>query len=734
MFSNHVGVLVLLAAGFPAAARAADEGSAARRYSLDARPTAEPITLDGHLDEPAWLSAPVATGFTQREPEPGAPASERTEVRVVYSRKTLYVGVRAFDRDPGSIIAREMKRDGGLFRDDSVIVLLDTFDDDRNTYFFETNPLGARTDSLITDEGRDTNFEWDGVWDVKARRTDDGWVAELAIPFSTLRFDPAATAWGLNVRRLIRHKNEEVFWAPIGLDADLFRVSLYGSLTGIENVEPGLNLNVKPFVVGSHANRSEAGDGASDGEDFDAGLDVKWGLTRGLSLDLTLNTDFAETEVDAQEINLTRFSLFFPEKREFFLENAGIFEFGSDPGGGSPLLKIFFSRRIGIGEDGQEVPIEWGTRLTGRAGAWNLGILGVATGGLTAGEDSGAVPATDWAAVRLKRNVGKRSSVGVIVTDREGDDSNRVYGADFDWKPSDRLAVTGYLARSDDSDLPSGKDWTAGLGAEWSGSIWSVEGGYLEIGERFEPEMGFLRRRGVKRYTGEVEYQPRPGSGLPEIDWLRNLNFELEAEVFTLIDGTTESSEIQLEPFGVRFDSEDQVTFFIERNFERLFEPFEIVDGIVIPEGDYTFTDYGARFETNESRRLSADGSVSWSGFFDGHRFRAEVTLAARPNRFVRSETSWEYNDIELPGGSFTATVLRERLSLALNPRLRADTLFQYNDLDELFGANLRFNWIYKPGADLFVVFNQSWDAPSLSALERRDRQVIVKFTYLWQR
>ncbi|MCP4201616.1 MAG: carbohydrate binding family 9 domain-containing protein [bacterium] len=745
------GPLLLLAALLltPTVSAQGEPPPSAATHSLQALRLEQPITLDGRLDDPAWQRAEIATGFTQREPEPGAPASERTEVQVAYTEKTLYVAVHAFDADPGAIIAREMQRDGGLFRDDSVIVLLDTFDDDRNTYFFETNALGARTDSLVTDEGRDTNFEWDGVWDVAARRTGDGWVAELAIPFSTLRFDPQAEAWGFNVRRNIRHKNEDAFWAPIGLDADLFRVSLYGALTGIEGARPGLSLNVKPFAVAATISHSPPSGGTStttaapqaeDGDDFDAGLDVKWGVTRGLSLDLTLNTDFAETEVDDSQVNLTRFSLFFPEKREFFLENSGIFELGSDPGSDSPLLKVFFSRRIGIGEGGREVPIEGGLRLTGRAGAWNLGVLGVATealapsvgppeGGQT--RHSAGTPSNTWGALRLKRNVGQRSSVGLIVTDREGEDgdSNLVFGADFDWKPTDRLALNGFFAQSDDSDLVGGEDWAAGAGVEWSGSIWSAEGGYVEIGERFEPEMGFLRRRGVRRYTGGVEYEPRP-----DLPWLRNFNFELEAEVFTLRDGTTESSEFQLEPLSIRFKTEDRITLFVERNFERLFEPFEITDGVIIPAGDYTYYDYGVSFDTNDGRTLTADGSIRWSGFFDGDRFRAEATLRIRPNRFVRSETTWQYNDVDLPGGAFTATVLRERLSLAASPRLRADTFLQYNDLDELFAANVRFNWIYKPGADLFVVFNQTWDAPSLGDLDRRDRQVIVKFTYLWQR
>lgn len=733
----HHGLTVLipvLTALAGAAPSPAQSSSPADRYRLEARATPVAPKLDGRLDEAAWREAPVATGFIQHEPNTGAPASERTEARVIYTTKTLYVGIHAFDSQPEAIIAREMQRDGGLFRDDSVAVLLDTFDDDRNTYFFETNANGARTDSLVTDEGRDTNFEWDGVWDVSSRRTDDGWIAEIAIPFSTLRFDPEAEAWGFNVHRLIRHKNERVDWAPIPRSAELFRVSLYGSLTGIQGVEPGLNLDVKPFVVGADTRTASGSDSGAGAEDFDAGLDVKWGLTRGLSLDLTANTDFAETEVDAQQVNLTRFSLFFPEKREFFLENAGIFEFGPASGGGRPLLKLFFSRRIGI-DDGREVPIEGGARLTGRVGAWNLGLLGVRTGSLAGsldGAGGGAIASNDWGAVRLKRNVGQRSSIGVMLTHREGGsgDHNRTYGTDFDWKPTDRMAVSGFFAKSDDSDLASGDDWSAGVGAEWESATWSWEAGYTEIGERFEPEMGFLLRRGVRRYQGEVGYEPRPD--LPKI---RQLSFELEAEAVTLRDGTTESSSVQFEPFGVEFDSDDELTFFVERLFERLFENFEIIPGIVIPLGDYTFHNYGVRFESNSSRRLSVEGSVQRGGFFDGDRFEAELSVRARPNRFLRSETTWQYNDIDLGDlGSFNTQVVRQRLGLSLNPRMRTDALVQYNNLSDDFAVNLRFNWIYKPGADLFVVFNQTWEAPGLDRFEQRDRQVIVKFTYLYQR
>jgi Domain of unknown function (DUF5916)/Carbohydrate family 9 binding domain-like len=331
----------------------------AERPRVAALAIAEPIRVDGVLDDAAWQQAEVAGNFIQREPAAGQPAAEPTEIRVAYTHSTLYVAIRAMAADPRDIVGEEMLRDGQLFRDDSVVVLLDTFNDDRNAYFFETNSNGARTDALVTDEGRDFNVQWDGVWEVVAQRNNEGWAAEIAIPFTTLRFDPRAETWGLQVRRLIRHRSQEVYWAPLPREVDLFRISLAGDLTGIRGLEPGLNLRLKPFGVATSADTADPiGPVAdTDEDDLKAGLDLKWGLSRTLTLDLTYNTDFAESEVDDQQINLTRFSLFFPEKREFFLENAGIFEFGFNSPG-TPLLKPFFSRRLGIGPTGTVVPID----------------------------------------------------------------------------------------------------------------------------------------------------------------------------------------------------------------------------------------------------------------------------------------------------------------------------------------------------------------------------------------
>lgn len=388
--------------------------------------------------------------------------------------------------------------------------------------------------------------------------------------------------------------------------------------------------------------------------------------------------------------------------------------------------------------------MDWGLRLTGRVGQWNFGLLDVETGSVsptavadsageatTLGEEDADIPSNSWRAIRLKRNVGQRSSVGLIATERSGPrgDFNRVWGADFDFKPTSQLAFTGFFTQSDDPDLAAGDDQAFGLQASWEGDVWEWEAEAVQVGERFEPEMGFLLRRDVRRYASEVSFEPRP-----TIRGLRHLIFELEGEVFTDLDGEVESEEFELTPFGLRFSSEDRISFYVERKFERLEEPFEIVPAVVIAPGEYRFYDYGISYSLNESRRVAVSGFVQTGEFFDGDRSTWRVNLRLRPNRFLSSETTWDVNDVSLPAGDFTATILRQRLGLSWNPRIRTDALIQYNDLAEDFGVNVRFNWIYKPGADLFVVFNQNWDAPGLRDLDRRDRQLIVKFTYLFQR
>jgi hypothetical protein len=687
----------------------------------------EPLRLDGRLDEPAWALARPATGFVQREPDTGQASSEETQVRVLFTPKVLYIGVEARDREPERVISKEMQRDEPLWRDDAVDIVLDTFDDDRNAYLFETNPNGARTDALITDEGRSFNLQWDGVWDVGARRTATGWAAEIAIPFSTLRFDPAAAAWGFNVLRYVRRRAEQAFWAPILLDGDVKRVSLYGRLTGITGVEPGLNLNVKPFTVAS-TGKGPAGGG--DAQDLDYGLDVKWGVTRSTSLDLTVNTDFAETEVDALQVNLTRFPLFFPEKRYFFLENAGIFDFGprESTTTDTPLMKLFFSRRIGLAPNGEPVPIDAGVRTTGRVGQWSFGLLdvqseaAVVAGGL-------AVPRDNWAAARVTRNFGQRSSFGAILTQRHnGTNTNRAYGFDVNYKPTPKLGLSGYAAGSDNTKPDGASDWTGGAAASFSGAVWNAFAGLDRVGEDFDPEAGFLLRRGIHRYLGRLTWEPRPASA-----HLLNLHFEADSRVYRDLQGDVESERHRLDVLGLRTTKASEAVLFAADNFERLEAPFTIAPGVVIPPGEYRFDGVGLRYLTHSSRPVSVEGVAEAGEFYDGHHVSSTFTLKLRPSRYLRSESFWQIEDVRLPAGDFTANILRQRLSFALTPRLLTNVFLQYNDLADVVSLNVRFNWTYRPGSDVYLVFNQRWATQAVSSAAD-DWQLQAKLTYLFHR
>ncbi len=683
--------------------------------TLAARPVEGGIVLDGFLNEPAWDRVPAATGFTQREPAAGVPSTESTEVRVAFTPATLYIAIRALDSDPRAITAKEMRNDAQLFQDDAVAILLDTFHDRRNGYMFETNPNGARAEGLIGDEGDSVNMEWDGVWEAAARRTEDGWAAEMAIPFSTLRFAPGGGDWGLNVRRMIRRKNEEAYWSPIPLEGDMYRFSLAGRLTGLDGISPGLNLRAKPFAVTSGRENLASDQGIRTAED--AGLDVKWGVGRGLSLDLTFNTDFAESEADEQQVNLSRFSLFLPEKREFFLENASIFEFGPRYPFGPPLFRPFFSRRVGLGPEGEPVPIEIGARLTGRTGPWSIGLLDAQTGG----EDD-----DNWGVLRVKRRVGNQADLGVVATHHDGPEGrSSLYGADADWRSTDsRLKVRGFWAGSDDPQ--QGADWAGSVGASYRGPTlrWNLEA--LQIGDGFESEMGFLRRRGIRRLAPSLTWVPRP-----KVPGMQNLFFEGRGEVYTDLKGEVQSTYYGADLFGFRTKRDDAFSLYAEQTFERLNEPFEVRPGVVIPAGEYRWDHQGIWFETNASRPASVEAWYQVGGFFDGERTAHGTALRLRPSRFLRVESSWDRNRIELPGGAFTTNLFRERLQVNLTPDLATSAFVQFSAAAELLAANLRIGWTYKPGADVFLVFNQTWDAPTLGLRTERDRQAILKMTYL---
>ena len=729
---------VVVALTFSAPATGQVDAELAERPSIAALAIDEPIVVDGRLDEPAWDRAEVGNGFRQREPREGAPASERTEFSIAYTPSTLYVALRAFDREPERIIAKEMERDAELASDDSFVLVFDTFLDGRNAFAFATNPNGARHDALITDEGRDVNVEWDGVWTVRSRRTTDGWTAEIAIPFATLRFDPALDRWGLHVQRLIRRKSEEVNWAylprstlPITTSGvshyAAYRVSLAGSLTGLAGLRRSRSLDVKPYLIGS---ASEEPPVRTSGTDLDGGLDIKWGVSKSVALDLTYNTDFAEVEVDDLQVNLTRFSLFFPEKRDFFLENAGIFEFG--PPQRVPwmpaLMKAFFSRRIGL-DGGETVPMDLGARLTGRLGEWNFGVLGVGTGEADVGSRS--VPQTAFSVARVKRNIGQRSSVGAIFTQRDpatrGEEN--LYGFDIELKPTQLLQLNGYWSRSERPGT-SGDDASFGAGVGFQGSTLTASLDFIESQQNFDPGVGFLLRENFRLFNPRFIWQPRIERAGIRSWYAEGTHRRFERSS----DGRLESEETVLYPVGMVFKTNDFLEIGAVRTKERLFAPFEIFPGVVIPPGLFESDGWELLLLTDASRSVSLRSFNFWGEFYQGDWVSVRQQLSLRLSRLVRASTTWSHHNVELPQGAFEINLWSPGLDLSFTPNLRLNMIAQYNDAAEDLGVNIRFHWIYRPGADIFLVYNENWTAPSLRERRTEGRQLILKATYLFQR
>ena len=493
--------------------------------------TSDPITLDGVLSEAVWKTALPATDFIQREPHSGQPATERTEVRVAYDRQAIYFGMSAYDSEPDRMIINNLEHDFPHNNQDGLSIYLDTFDDDRNAFVYYINPVGAKKEMQTVDEGRDQNVEWEDVWDVKTRRTEEGWFAELRIPFKALRFPNRETQrWGINFGRRVRRKNEQLDWSPIPRRYSGYYVSFAGELQGIEGIHPRRNFKIKPFVTAQLTKFPRRADDLDSSAD--AGIDAKYGLG-GLTLDATLNTDFSQAEVDEQQINLTRFSLFFPEKRDFFIENSGIFVFGQT---GQREFLPFFSRSIGLSDAGTPLPILGGARLTGRVGPYSLGVLDMRT------REAGLVPARNFAVLRLKRNIFAQSTVGGLWVDRQSDipgDSNQTFGVDSNMRHNN-WSINSFLAgtRTGARHAAAGRLWV-----EWKTNLWEARTGYLDIGRNFDAKVGFVPRTGIRKSDSSFGWRPRPKN-----PWVREFFPNVRLQYITDPDNRllTRSAEMQL--------------------------------------------------------------------------------------------------------------------------------------------------------------------------------------------
>ena len=717
-----LGILLSWLTGLPQAAPLPQ--SAAQDRRVTAVEIESPIEIDGELDEPQWSLATPASDFLQFEPTHGEPSTERTEVRILYDDTNLYLGVYCFDSGgKESLIVNDVNRDFFQFDTDSFGFVLDTFDDNRNGFLFNTNPQGAKFDSQVGGNGSIFNREWDAIWHVQARITEAGWQAEIAIPFKSLRFGHKdIDRWGINFQRRIRRKNEDSFWALPPRPFSMARVSLAGTLEDIRAASTGPNLYLKPYLSAPIIR--------VEGDDVDfqpeAGLDLKYGLTSQLTLDVSVNTDFAQVEADNQQINLTRFSLFFPEKREFFLENAPIFQFGRQGGrfrrvAGSfeqvPADAIpFFSRRIGISQ-GRLVPVLGGARVTGRAGAYTLGMFSMQT------DDFEEEPSTNFSVVRVRRDVLGRSDVGGIFINKHAgaEHYNRTYGVDGNFNFFGSLDLTSYLLKTETPDVED-KDMAGSVFVAWTDPRIQAEAQHAVIGENFNPEVGFAPRVGFEKSVGRFAWIPRPGESIP---WIRSFTPLVQLDYLTDDDRNllTRTLETKL---WVEFQNGSRFSATRKFRFERLIEPFFIRPTQAIPVGDYPFSEYSLTFSSDRSRMLSGEVRLTTGDFFDGERDVYRFQIVFRKDYRFETQVTWTRNDVNLPSGNFSTDLVITRVQYSFSNNLFLKGLIQYNsDMDQV-SSNIRFNFIHRPLSDFFLIYNEKRSTSG----EVFERGLIAKLTY----
>jgi hypothetical protein len=683
----------------------------------------EPITLDGRLDEPAWRVALPAKDFVQHRPNNGEPAREQTEVRFLYDDDNLYVGVICFDSDLAHITLSSIQRDFSTFESDGVVIVIDSLHDRRSGFSFTANSAGAKRDQQLSNDGQG-NPDWDGAWDVKTSRTSEGWLAEYVIPLKTLRFtDSPSQEWGVNIARRVHRINETSHWSPIPVRYSDFRVSLAGTLRGLENIDPGRNLKVKPYAsTGVTQARGATGRlQAPPGRNltaFNGGLDVKYSLTPSLTLDGTVRTDFAQVEVDQQQVNLTRFNLFFPEKRDFFLENSATFGFG--PGGN---LVPFFSRRIGLSAAGTPVPILGGARVSGKIDRYDVGVLNMQT------ERSGTIPSNNFLVGRLKRNVLTNSWVGGLITNRDstvGGDYNRLYGSDAHFQ-FDRLVFDSYLLRTDTPGR-SGRNQARRLNGGWRDDELAITAEYNSVQPNFNPEVGFVRRRDMEQYSGDFVWKPL----LERSTLIRSLSFGNAFDYYAGSGSGTIETRTSETTLGILFESDASINFIINNAFDRLPSALRIPAGnphVAIPGGDYTFLSYTGTFRTNQIRKVSGNGGYNWGDFYNGQIKHFTGGLNLKPNFHLTVNFTYDRNHVTLPNGSFTTDLIGTKVIYGFTPRAFFNAYIQYNADTHLVSSNLRFNWTHHPLSDLYLVYNDTRDT---LAGQIRERAFIVKVTNLF--
>ena len=696
-----------------------------------------PLRLDGRLDEVIYDALTPISDFIQTEPQEGVPASERTDVWLMFDRDAVYVTLRCWESQPERMVLNEMRRDSfNLLQNEGVAFMFDTFYDRRNAVVFNVTPLGGRMDGQVTNE-RQYNGDWNPVWDVAVGRFEGGWTVEAAIPFKSLRYSAGqAQLWGFNVRRTNRWKNELSFLTRIPNSLGqrgIFQASMAATVVGLEVPAGSRNLELKPYAIADLTSDLAASPRVSNDPSADLGVDLKYGVTQNLTADFTYNTDFAQVEADEQQVNLTRFSLFFPEKREFFLENQGIFQFGGAGGGGGPMAGLsetpvlFYSRRIGFNR-GREIPIQAGGRLTGRVGPFSVGLLNIRTGD----ESVSQTPSTNFSVLRLKRDILRRSSIGLIATHRSnalsGPGSNASYGLDGNFAFFTNLSVATYWARTDTTGR-SGDETSYRLQVDYGGDRYGAQAEHLVVGDAFNPETGFLRRDDMRRSFAQLRFSPRPA----RLEAVRKFSWTGSFAYIEDLAGNLETRETDGE-FGIEFQNSDRMAVSYTEIYEFLDQPFPIARDVTIPAGGYAFWNTRASYTLGQQRTISGNLTAERGAFYGGERTsltytrgRAEITPR------VSVEPSLSLNWVDLPAGSFTTRLLGSRVTYTVTPLMFFSALVQYNAAGSLVGTNARLRWEYRPGSELFVVYNEERDTLGRRLPDLRNRTVVVKVNRLFR-
>jgi hypothetical protein len=715
------------------------------RITVRATRIATPMRVDGVLDEEAYLTVPAITAFQQQEPDNGAPVTEHTEAWVMYDDRNVYVSCRCHDRQLERLVANDMRRDSpNLRQNDNFAVQLDTFHDRRNGYLFYVTPLGALFDGMTSDE-RQNNSDWNTVWQAKSGRFEGGWTAEIAIPFKSLRYRPGIDQeWGINLRRVIRRRNEWVYITPIeqawGQTA-IFRVSAAATLTGLQVPPAGKNLEIKPYAISRVTTDLLARTPVRNDLSPDAGVDVKYGVTKGLTADLTYNTDFAQVEEDEAQVNLTRFSLFFPEKREFFLEGSGTFNFGTSapnngaapgaPGGvqqqgGGDVPTLFYSRRVGL-SNGRPVPVIGGGRLTGKVGQWSVGAIDIVSDD---DEDAEAVR-TNFSVLRARRDLLRRSSIGGIFTGRSRSTAapggNYVWGTDANFAFFQNLYLGGYLAQSKTDGL-DGDDLSYRGQFAYAADRYGLTVEHMAVEDNFNPEVGFMRRENFRKTAGTARFSPRPRGSR----FVRKTYYEATFDYFTNTRNVLETRTASA-AYRVELQNSDVLSVSYVNNHESLVVPFQVAEGVRIPVGAYDFGNVVASFNPGQQHRVSGSASFETGSFYTGDKrtasFRGRVNLTPQ----LAVEPNVSLNWIDLPQAAFTNKVIGTRTLFTMTPRMFVSALVQYTSATTSLSANVRFRWEYQPGSELFVVYTEGRDTFPPRGVPLETRGFVVKINRLFR-